>query len=50
VSSNRWDVMGASACGFRTVWVNRANMPDEYSGLPPPVVLSDLRGLLAQVW
>ena len=30
VSSNRWDVMGATAFGFRCVWVNRANMPDEY--------------------
>ena len=47
VSSNRWDVMGAAAFGFRTVWVNRSNMPDEYSGSPPPVMLSDLRGLAA---
>jgi 2-haloacid dehalogenase len=47
VSSNRWDVMGAAAVGFRTVWVNRSNMPDEYSGSPPPVMLSDLRGLAA---
>jgi 2-haloacid dehalogenase len=30
VSSNRWDVMGASAFGFRTIWVNRAGLPDEY--------------------
>jgi 2-haloacid dehalogenase len=30
VSSNRWDVMGADAFGFRTVWVNRAQLPDEY--------------------
>lgn len=28
-SSNRWDVMGARAFGFRPVWVNRTNMPDE---------------------
>src|SRR5262244_3480695 len=25
-SSNRWDVMGAAAFGFRTAWVNRAKM------------------------
>ena len=50
VSSNRWDVMGASAFGFRTAWVNRANMPDEYAGPSPPVVLSDLSGLLKQAW
>jgi 2-haloacid dehalogenase len=50
VSSNRWDVMGASAFGFRTAWINRANLPDEYAGLPPPVVLSDLIGLAARTW
>src|ERR1700722_12070806 len=31
VSSNRWDIMGAAAFGFRTLWVNRAQMPDEYA-------------------
>ena len=31
VSSNRWDVMGASACGYRTAWVNRASAPQEYA-------------------
>ena len=33
VSSNRWDVMGAAAFGFRTAWVNRpacrTNTPDQ---------------------
>ena len=28
VSSNRWDVMGATAFGFRCAWVNRADLPD----------------------
>jgi 2-haloacid dehalogenase len=46
VSSNRWDVMGAAACGFRTAWVNRAGMPEEYEPAPA-VVLGDLGGLLA---
>jgi 2-haloacid dehalogenase len=50
VSSNRWDVMGASAFGFRTAWVNRARLPDEYDGLPPTAVLSDLAGLMARTW
>ncbi len=45
VSSNRWDVMGAAAFGFRPLWVNRANMPDEYAELPPVRVVSDLTGL-----
>ena len=37
--------MGAAAFGFRTVWVNRANMPEEY-GTPPKAVLADLNGLM----
>jgi 2-haloacid dehalogenase len=45
VSSNRWDVMGAAAFGFRTVWVNRAKMPEEY-GTPPNAMLTDLNGLM----
>lgn len=44
VSSNRWDVMGAAACGFRTAWVNRAKMPEEYEPAPA-AVLADLNGL-----
>jgi len=31
-SSNAWDAAGASAFGFRTVWVNRAGRPREYAG------------------
>jgi 2-haloacid dehalogenase len=45
VSSNRWDVMGATAFGFRAAWVNRGRMPDEYADLAPVRVLSDLGGL-----
>ncbi len=45
VSSNRWDVMGATAFGFRTAWINRAKMPEEY-GPAPAAVLADLGGLL----
>lgn len=47
VSSNRWDVMGATAFGFRAAWINRAKNPDEYADLAPERVLSDLGGLLA---
>jgi len=46
VSSNRWDVMGAAAFGFRTAWVNRAKLPEEY-GPAPDAVLADLNGLMA---
>lgn len=45
VSSNRWDVMGATAFGFRTFWINRAKMPDEYPDLAPRQVLSELNAL-----
>ena len=40
VSSNRWDAMGATAFGFRTVWVNRGKAPDEYPDWPPAAVVS----------
>lgn len=47
VSSNRWDAMGATAFGFRTVWVNRAKAPDEYPDFPPVAVADSLTGVLA---
>ena len=47
VSSNRWDVMGATAVGFRCVWVNRANMPEEYPEFAPVKVVRDLASLAA---
>jgi 2-haloacid dehalogenase len=47
VSSNRWDAMGATAFGFRSVWVNRTNAPDDYPGFPPMAIVPDLSGLLS---
>lgn len=47
-SSNRWDIAGAHAFGFRTAWINRGGRPDEYLDLSPDVVLNDLRGLLSE--
>ncbi|MEQ8695843.1 MAG: haloacid dehalogenase type II [Bauldia litoralis] len=44
-SSNRWDIAGATAFGFRTVWINRTGQPDEYPDLPPVAVMSSLEGL-----
>lgn len=46
-SSNRWDIAGATRAGFRTVWINRTNVPDEYHDLPPALVLPSLEGLVA---
>jgi 2-haloacid dehalogenase len=45
-SSNRWDVAGATKFGFRTVWINRANLPDEYLDLKPALILPSLKGLI----
>jgi 2-haloacid dehalogenase len=46
-SSNRWDIAGARAFGFRTVWINRTSAPDEYPDLRPDRTVGDLRGLLS---
>jgi 2-haloacid dehalogenase len=45
-SSNRWDVAGAAAFGFRPVWVNRTGLPDEYPDDPPERVIAGLDALL----
>jgi 2-haloacid dehalogenase len=45
-SSNRWDVAGAGVFGFRTAWVNRKGLPDEYMDSAPTVVIGALDGLL----
>lgn len=45
-SSNRWDAAGASAFGFRSVWINRFNLPEEYHDIKPAAVLPNLSGLL----
>jgi 2-haloacid dehalogenase len=42
VSSNGWDVAGAAAFGFRTVWVNRAGEPPERTPWPPAHTVADL--------
>jgi 2-haloacid dehalogenase len=47
VSSNRWDVMGASSFGFRAIWINRTGMPDEYAAFAPESVVRDLTALPA---
>jgi 2-haloacid dehalogenase len=40
VSSNRWDIAGASAFGFQTCWLNRRGLPDEYADHAPDRILS----------
>ena len=46
VSANRWDVAGAAAFGLIPIWVNRFNMPDEYSELEPHAVIGSLDKLV----
>ena len=45
VSSNAWDVAGATAFGYRVAWCNRGNAPPEELGVSPDVVVSDLSQL-----
>jgi len=47
LSSNRWDIAGAKAFGFRCMWINRTGAPDEYPDLRPDRTAPDLRALLA---
>jgi 2-haloacid dehalogenase len=47
VSSNRWDIMGAASFGFRPVWVNRSQLPQEYAHQPPAHTVRDLSTLPA---
>jgi len=48
-SSNRWDIAGATRFGFRTVWINRDDEPEEYPDQPPAIVLPDLSSLVTLV-
>jgi 2-haloacid dehalogenase len=45
-SSNRWDIAGAAHYGFYSVWINRREHQEEYSDLPPALVLPSLAKLL----
>jgi 2-haloacid dehalogenase len=49
VSSNAWDVLGATWFGFTTLWVNRQGLPQECIGPPPSAVAADLSGVLRLV-
>ena len=51
VSSNGWDICGASWFGYRTFWVNRAGAPMEELGVTPQGegrTLDDLRRFVTQ--
>ena len=42
LSSNRWDIAGGKAFGFKCIWVNRSGAPDEYPDLIADRVVSSL--------
>jgi 2-haloacid dehalogenase len=46
ISSNSFDIIGASAFGFHTYWVNRANKPLDELGLRPDQVIIRLTDLV----
>ena len=47
VSSNYWDIAGATSFGFRTYWLNRASVPADELGVNPAATLQTLSGLAA---
>lgn len=49
VSSNRWDVAGASAFGLDAVWLNRSGQPDEYQDALPRRSIGSLSALAADL-
>lgn len=49
VSSNGWDVAGATWFGYQTFWVNRTGAPVEQLGVTPQGMGRDMRDLLAFV-
>jgi 2-haloacid dehalogenase len=45
VSSNSFDVLGARACGYRGVYVNRYGLPYEDTPYRPDLTVKDFREL-----
>jgi 2-haloacid dehalogenase len=46
VSANSWDIQGAGAFGFRTVWLNRTDQPGDEFGFPPNITVRQLTNLV----
>ncbi len=49
VSSNFWDITGATCFGFRTYWINRTGQVPDELGVRPVAVLSSLDQLAAAI-
>lgn len=48
VSSNAWDAVGAAWFGYRTLWINRNQLPFEQLDIQPSATANSLRGVLDQ--
>ncbi|MFC3419016.1 haloacid dehalogenase type II [Salinicoccus hispanicus] len=46
MSSNTWDIMGASSFGFQTAWINRNKDQPETLDVQPDQAYTDLYGIL----
>jgi 2-haloacid dehalogenase len=49
ISSNGWDVAGATRYGFSTIWVNRSGLPVDRLTVQPGRIVTDLTTLPA-IW
>jgi 2-haloacid dehalogenase len=49
VSCNSWDALAATWYGYRTLWVNRYQLPFEELGTQPDCTGNDLRAVLTQL-
>ena len=47
VSSNTWDVAGASSFGFQAAWLQRTSLPQEKLGFSASRIISSLSELIA---
>jgi 2-haloacid dehalogenase len=49
ISSNYWDIAGATSFGFRTYWLNRQSVVPDELGVTPTATLPNLAELPAQL-
>ena len=45
ISSNGWDIAGAASFGFKTLWINRLNLPADRLPFKPHSISADLTSI-----
>ena len=45
VAAHAFDILGAQSCGYRGAYVNRYDLPTEYSLYQPDIVVKDFLAL-----